>query len=131
MRVDTVVRLLDPSLLLPAIGDRAHTLAQSAAAWSRPDLLGSRAPVLAALATDTSDAHVLRDAAAYADRRGLDLEVLEVDGTELARRLVERSSDASLVFLAKPRRESGRHGPVVEADARRGRARAEPCRADL
>ena len=103
VRVDTVVRLLQPSMLLPVLGERARTLAQSAVSWTDRSRTDARGPVLAALTT-AADAHVLRDATDYASRRGLDVTVLDGAGSDLSRRLVERSKDASMVFLSRPRR---------------------------
>ena len=101
VHVETLVRLLPPELLLPAVGQRARAVAQSAAAWSLPGRTTGHRPVLAAL-TGTPDSHVLRDATEYAVRRGLDVMRVEGDGADLVRRLVERSKDASIVFLARP-----------------------------
>ena len=103
VQVDSVVRLLEPSMLLPAVGDRARTLAQSSHSWTDTRRPGARGPVLAALATP-ADAHVLRDATEHADRRGLDVMILRGEGAHLPHRLVERSKDASLVFLSRPHR---------------------------
>jgi hypothetical protein len=103
VRVDTVVRLLQPSMLLPALGDRARTLAQSGASWISADRAETRGPVLAALAT-AADAHVLRDATDYAGRRGLEVMVLDGARDDLAYHLVERSKDVSMVFLSSPQR---------------------------
>lgn len=104
VQVDSVVRLLEPSMLLPALADRARTFAQSSHSWTDTQRPGVRGPVLAAMATE-ADAHVLRDATEYADRRGLDVVVLDGEGAaHLSHRLVERSEDASMVFLPRPHR---------------------------
>ena len=103
VQVDSVVRLLEPSMLLPVLGDRARALAQSSRSWTDTRRAGARGPVLAALAT-AADAHVLRVATEYADRRGLDVMVLDGEGAHLPHCLVERSKDASMVFLSRPHR---------------------------
>jgi hypothetical protein len=99
--VETMVRLLQPAALLPAVSGGASTVAQTTEAWqlrwSR-----QRSPVVAALSDASSDAHVLDFAADYADRRGVDLLVLEGCGADASRRVVERSGRSSLVLVPRP-----------------------------
>lgn len=104
--VETLVRLLRPEALLPAVGDQAAAVTRTAASWQRRRARQGR-PVVAALRDAESDRHVLHFAADYADRRGVDLLVLEDRGPDASRRVVERSGSTSLVLVARP----GHHRP--------------------
>ena len=99
--VETMVRLLQPAALLPAVGPGAAALARTDDSWERRRAL-QRRPVVAALGDATADAHVLDFAADYADRRGVDLLVLEGRDADAPRRVVERSGGTSLVLVPRP-----------------------------
>jgi hypothetical protein len=124
LTVDTVVRLLEPSALLPVVGRGAYAVAQADPAWL--DVRQRRGPVVAALRGPDNDAQVIAYATDYARRRGVDLEVL----TAAAGRAVQKSPrDAGLTLVAAPGREPSHdrarvaweaattatrvHGPVV------------------
>jgi nucleotide-binding universal stress UspA family protein len=104
--VETMVRLLQPAALLPAVSGDASTVAQTAEAWQLRRTR-HRSPVVAALHDAATDAHVLDFAADYADRRGVDLLVLEGHGSDASRRVVERSGTTSLVLVPRPTQPVG------------------------
>lgn len=92
--VDTVVRLLEPSALLPVVGRQAHAVAQADSSW-----VGAlrRGPAVAALRGTDGDAQVLAYATDYARRRGVGLVVLTAGQRP--------PQDASLTLMAAPGRE--------------------------
>ena len=96
LTVDTVVRLLDPSALLPVVGRRAHAVAQADRAW-----VGAprrRGPAVAAVRGVDGDAQVIAYATDYARRRDVDLAVLRANDRE--------PPQASLTFIGAPGRET-------------------------
>jgi nucleotide-binding universal stress UspA family protein len=99
LTVDTVVRLLEPTALLPVVGRRAHAVTEGGPAWLRAR---HRGPVVAALGAVDGDAHVLAYATDYARRRGLDLVVLTAHGRDP---LQDAPRDAALTFMAAPGRD--------------------------
>jgi hypothetical protein len=76
--VETAVRLLEPTALLALVGRRAHAMVRADRAW-----VGARAPwgpVVAAVSDSERDARVLEYAADYANRRRVDLVVVDTNG---------------------------------------------------
>ena len=101
LTLDTVVRLLEPTALLPVVGRRAHAVAQADPSWFAA--LQRRGPVVAALRGAGSDAQVLAYATDYARRRGVDLVVLAPDDRDA--RGGTTPGDACLTVMAAPDRE--------------------------
>jgi nucleotide-binding universal stress UspA family protein len=101
LTVDTVVRLLEPSALLPVVGRQAHAVAQADRTWVGAQQ--RRGPAVAAIRGAESDAHVIAYATDYARRRDVDLVVVRASGRDPLPESVRR--DASLTFMAAPGRE--------------------------
>lgn len=104
--LETMVRLLDPAALLPAVSGGAHAVTQTCAAWSCVEGRRPRAPVVV-VSAGPADASTIDFAAGYADRRGVGLVVVDGHGPDVARRLLERRAADSLVVLPQPEP----HGP--------------------
>lgn len=101
LTVDTVVRLLEPSSLLPVVGRRAYAVAQADRTWVGAEQ--RRGPAVAAIRGADSDAHVIAYATDYARRRDVELVVIRANGREPLPESVRR--DASLTLMAAPGRE--------------------------
>jgi hypothetical protein len=76
LSIQTAVRLLDPTALMPAVARRAHAMTQSTPAWG--DAPERHGPAVAALRGSPGDTQVLAYATDYARRRLLDLVVLDM-----------------------------------------------------
>jgi hypothetical protein len=98
LTVDTVVRLLEPTALLPFVGRRAHAVAQADPSWA--GARHRRGPAVAALRGAESDARVLAYATDYARRREVELVVLRADGREPLRGA--SLGNACLTVMAAP-----------------------------
>jgi hypothetical protein len=101
VQVTTLVRLLDPDALLPAIARDASTLTRTSPAWLHRARREAQ-PVLAAVGDREQDAHVVQFATGYAAHRGLDLTVVEGRGRPSPRQLLDQAPRTSLVLLPRP-----------------------------
>jgi hypothetical protein len=109
LEVATVVRLLQPDALLPAVARDAATLTRGSSAWLR-EAGRAAEPVVAAVEDMATDAHVVAFAEDYAAHRGLDLTVLENRGPRAPQRVLTRAHDTSLLLLPRPGAGSGNGG---------------------
>jgi hypothetical protein len=98
--VTTLVRLLAPDALWPAIAGGARTSTRTSPAWSRVDR-GSTARVVAAVHDAFEDGHVVQFAMLYAAGHALDLSVVE--GRDASLRAMEQAGTTSLLLLPRPR----------------------------
>lgn len=98
LEVDTVVRLLDPTALLPSVGRHAPVTTQTDQAWAGWE--PGRERTVTALCDAPADAHVVDYAADYAQRTDADLVVLstsDVGGTRWV-----PGGGPSITFAAAP-----------------------------
>jgi len=99
--IKTVVRLLEPTALLQAIGRDALAVTRTHPRWFDT---GAGGFALAALRDEESDVRVLAYATDYARRRDVDLVVLRKD--RLATQPRVRPRGACLTVMATPGREA-------------------------
>lgn len=102
--LQTMVRLLDSAVMLPVVSPDAYAMTQAGDGWVRTGADRRRAPVVA-VADGPADRSTLEFATGYADRRGVELVVLDGHGPGVARWLLERGAADSLVVLPRPERD--------------------------
>jgi hypothetical protein len=107
--VTTLVRLLAPDALWPAIAGGARTSTRTSPAWSRVDR-GSTARVVAAVHDAFEDGHVAQFAMLYAAGHALDLSVVE--GRDASLRAMEQAGSTSLLLLPRPQPDPAASGPT-------------------